>query len=78
MGNRVKGIILTDDAGNVRPLTPDDVAAELRELVGQQLPGGCDDCTSTHEYVEDTEGIFDILVQHEETCPTLRALDSEH
>jgi hypothetical protein len=62
-----------------RTLSPDEVATHLRELVGQQLPGGCEDCaTSWHEYIEDTPDIFDILIHHDETCPQLRALDYEH
>jgi hypothetical protein len=72
MADRVRGIILADDAGNIRPLTPDDVATRLRKLIGQRLPGGCDDCTAHHEYFEDTEDIFDVLVYHDETCPQLR------
>ena len=55
-----------------RTLSPDEVAALLREMVGQRLPGGCDDCTAEHELVEAVPDIFDMFLYHQETCPTLR------
>jgi hypothetical protein len=68
---RVSGFILRAEDGSTRWLGPSDVAAEVRGMVGQQLPGGCDDCTAWHEYIEDSPDIFDVLIHHDETCPQL-------
>jgi hypothetical protein len=59
----------------VRRLTPDDVVTQLRAMLGQRLPGGCPDCSATHEYREDVDGIIDRWIHHSPTCPTLRGPD---
>jgi hypothetical protein len=38
---RVSGFILRAEDGSTHWLGPDDVATDLRGMVGQQLPGGC-------------------------------------
>lgn len=69
---RVNEITLPDG----RVLSAEVVTADLRGMIGQRLEGGCQDCaTSWHEYTEDTPGVIDLFVHHDETCPQLRAPD---
>jgi hypothetical protein len=69
--------VLDENApGGKRVLTPDDVATQLRAMLGQRLPGGCDDCSATHEYSEEIEGVFDRWIHHDESCPALRDRDT--
>lgn len=45
------------------------VEAMLSPLIGQQIPGGCDDCDAYQEVQQSHPGIFLLTVVHDDTCP---------
>lgn len=53
-----------------RPRSRDQVAGDLRALIGHALPGGCPDCTATAELTEPIPGVFVAEIAHDDTCPT--------
>lgn len=42
----------------------------LNEAVGQDIPGGCDDCDAVQRMRED-DGIYVLSIQHSDDCPAL-------
>lgn len=45
----------------------------LVPLLGQTLAGGCPDCPAEAHVERDADGIFRLLIEHEESCPVLVA-----
>lgn len=43
----------------------------LNEAVGQDIPGGCDDCGAVQRMRKEDDGIYVLNVQHDDRCPTL-------
>lgn len=46
----------------------------LNALAGQRIPGGCDDCDA-YQTMQALDGYTRINVHHDDTCPTLRAME---
>lgn len=50
----------------------------LQAMVGQQVPGGCDECDTPHQEIEQIEpGVFVIHVYHDDGCPFLSRLQGQ-
>jgi hypothetical protein len=47
------------------------VDAMLAPLVGQEILGGCENCTAFQTVPAVTEGVWLLNVHHDDTCPTL-------
>lgn len=47
----------------------------LSALAGQRIPGGCDDCDA-YQVIQAADGFTRITVHHDDTCPTLRAMEA--
>lgn len=45
-------------------------------LRGQRVPGGCPDCNAYQTVVERAPSVYVVTVHHDETCPTLRRIES--
>ena len=46
----------------------------LAALIGQRIPGGCDDCDA-YQTMQTVDGIFILSVHHDDTCPTLHRIE---
>lgn len=45
----------------------------FRQLEGQEIPGGCNDCDAFQKVITDEEPVYTIRVFHDDTCPWLKA-----
>lgn len=59
----------------MRRLREAGIVSELPEalsaLVGQRIPGGCDDCDA-YQTMRRDGSVFLLTVHHDDTCPWLR------
>ena len=44
----------------------------LHPLVGQRIPGGCDDCDAYQELYEVAPGLYLLGICHDDWCPELQ------
>jgi hypothetical protein len=42
-------------------------------LAGQEIPGGCSECSAYQTVREEVPRIFRLLIHHDNDCPVLRA-----
>ena len=50
--------------------TRTEIRSALRNLVGVEIPGGCDDCPAITHLAEEAPDMVMGHVAHEPTCPT--------
>lgn len=55
-------------------MSGDSLSALAAALVGQRIPGGCDDCTAYQTMTQDAPGVYRLTVHHDGTCPSYRAM----
>jgi len=53
-----------------------EIAEDLAALIGQRIPGGCDDCDA-YQVMRREGAVFVITVAHDNTCPWLRAREEQ-
>ena len=46
----------------------------LDAMTGHRMPGGCDDCDAYQTMTRGSEGLYELLVHHDHTCPYYRGL----
>ena len=56
---------------DVRP-----VPSALDALTSRRLPGGCDDCSAYQTVEQHGPRLYLLLVHHDDTCPTYRAMSA--
>lgn len=49
----------------------------LDGLVGSRSPGGCPACHAVQSLSRDDDGIYNLLVEHDPTCPRLARMKRE-
>lgn len=47
----------------------------LDAMAGLRIPGGCDDCTAYQTMTSEADGLYELLVHHDVTCPFYRGLE---
>ncbi len=53
---------------------PKSTRLRLHALLGQKVPGGCDDCDA-YQHLREHDGIYVLTVAHDDWCPTLAKYD---
>ena len=43
-------------------------------MTGRPLPGGCDDCDAYQVMSRCADGVYVLIVYHDETCPALASM----
>jgi hypothetical protein len=46
-------------------------------VAGREIPGGCEQCDAFQVMTEATEGVWSLVVHHDDWCPFLRARKAE-
>lgn len=46
----------------------------LDAMVGRRTPGGCEDCSAYQTVVRTGDGVYDLTVHHDDTCPRLKGV----
>jgi hypothetical protein len=46
----------------------------FRRAEGLRIPGGCDTCDAFQTVSTLTPGVHELIVHHDDSCPTLRAI----
>ena len=49
--------------------------SRLDSMTGHRIPGGCDDCDAYQTMTTEAEGLYELLVHHDVTCPFYRQLE---
>lgn len=47
--------------------------SSLDAMTGHRTPGGCDDCNAYQTMTSTADGVYELLVHHDATCPWLNA-----
>jgi hypothetical protein len=55
-----------------------ELAAVLGPLDGARIPGGCEDCDAYQVVEPVAAGVWNILVHHDDWCPTYRRMKGAH
>ncbi|MGC4174278.1 hypothetical protein [Demequina sp.] len=53
---------------------PAPATAVFEALMGQRIPGGCEDCDAYQTVEVTAPGIYSLQVHHDATCPTYMAI----
>ena len=48
--------------------------SRLDAMTGHRMPGGCDDCLAYQTMTREADGLYELLVHHDDTCPFYRGL----
>lgn len=46
----------------------------LDAMTGHRMPGGCDDCNAYQVMTCKSDGVYELQVHHDDTCPFYRGL----
>ena len=48
--------------------------SSLDSMTGHRMPGGCDDCDAYQTMTSKADGLYELLIHHDDTCPFYRGL----